>query len=249
MSLKKDEVDPPKSGYAFWSKVGALLLLIGVIGVTYWQFGGILSFEYLAQRETRLRSFQADFPIISAALAIALYVAVAGLSLPGAAVLSIACGWFFGFWEGLLVVSFGSAGGATLAFLMRRYLFRDWLQRSMQKRLSKINAAFETEGAFYLFSLRLVPVVPFFVINAMMGLTKIRVFTFWWVSQIGMLPGTAAYVYAGSTVPSLQVLAKEGARGIVSWQLVLALAIVGLLPLVVKKSIAFFLKHPHESGS
>lgn len=110
----------------------------------------------------------------------------------------------------------------------------------MQARLTGINDALEREGAFYLFTLRLIPVVPFFVVNAVMGLTRIRATTFWWVSQIGMLPGTAAFVYAGSTVPSLEVLAKEGVGKVLSWQLVLGFVILGLFPLAVKKLVSLF---------
>lgn len=125
-----------------------------------------------------------------------------------------------------------------MAFLMTRYILQDRVQGKFAKRLESINDAFDREEAFYLFTLRLIPAVPFFVINAVMGLTKIRVITFWWVSQLGMLPGTAAYVYAGSTVPSLKKLAEEGVGKVISWQLLLAFAILGLLPLVIKRVMA-----------
>lgn len=127
-----------------------------------------------------------------------------------------------------------------MAFLMTRYFLQGWVQQKFAKRLESINDAFDREGAFYLFTLRLIPAVPFFVINAVMGLTKIRAITFWWVSQLGMLPGTAAYVYAGSTVPSLKQLAEEGVGKVMSWQLLLAFAILGLLPLVIKRVMSFF---------
>jgi uncharacterized membrane protein YdjX (TVP38/TMEM64 family) len=189
----------------------------------------------LAGREAELRALRAQRPIAAILLAITTYIIVAGLSLPGAAGLSLVIAWYFGFWQGLVVVSIGSTAGATVAFLLARYLFRDWMQQKMAPRLAGIHEAFEREGAFYLFTLRLIPAVPFFVINAVMGLTRISAFTFWWVSQLGMLPGTAAYVYAGSRVPSLKVLADEGVGQILDWQLLIAFAIVGLLPLVIKK--------------
>ena len=184
-----------------------------------------------------MQAWKADSPIITVMLALAIYVAVAGLSLPGATVLTLVYGWYFGFWQGLLVVSFGSTAGAMIAFLISRYLLRDWIQSRMHERLLRIEGAFEREGAFYLFTLRLVPAVPFFIINAVMGLTKIRAATFWWVSQLGMLPATVAYVYAGSTVPSLQSLADDGVGGILNWKMLLAFAIIGILPLAIKKTL------------
>lgn len=223
-----------------WRKIGVALSLMSIAGLAYWQLGDRLSLDYIAQQDSQLRFLQVEYPVLAALAAVAIYVAVAGLSLPGAAVLTLVFGWYFGFWKGLLLVSLGSTGGATIAFLVSRYLFREWIQRIMQERLAGINAVFDREGAYYLFTLRLVPAVPFFVINAVMGLTKIRVATFWWVSQLGMLPGTAAYVYAGSLVPSLQTLANEGVGKVISWQLVLAFTILGVLPLAIKKAIALF---------
>ncbi len=226
---------------AYLGRVQKILILVGVLavgGTLFWLFRGVLSLDYLASQETQLRAWQAEYPVLAAASALALYIAVAGLSLPGAATaLSLVCGWYFGFWEGLLVVSFGSTSGAMLAFLLSRYLLRDWIQSRLAERLRRINEAFEREGAFYLFTLRLVPAVPFFAINVVMGLTKIRAITFAWVSQLGMLPGTAAYVYAGSTVPSLRSLADEGVSSVLSWQILVAFAILGILPLALKKAV------------
>jgi uncharacterized membrane protein YdjX (TVP38/TMEM64 family) len=217
-----------------------LLMLAGFVlagALEFWILGDKISFEYLASREADLRLWQANAPWITGIIATAIYVFVAGLSLPGAAVLTLACGWFFGFWHGVLVASCGSTGGAMVAFLLSRYFFRDWVQDAMQQRLGAINDAFEREGAFYLFTLRLVPVIPFFAINAIMGLTQIRARTYWWVSQLGMLPGTAAYVYAGSTVPSLKLLAEQGVGQVLSVRMVIAFAVLGILPLVLKKSL------------
>jgi len=227
---------PPKTGFA--KKIGLLVLLVVIAGVGFWLLGDRLSFEYLATQEAALREYRSDDPLWAAVIAIVVYIAVAGFSFPGALVLTLACGWYFGFWQGLLVVSLGSTAGATLAFLMTRYFLQGWVQQRFAKRLESVNEAFDREGAFYLFTLRLIPAVPFFVINAVMGLTKIRVITFWWVSQLGMLPGTAAYVYAGASVPSLKLLAEEGVGKVVSWQLLLAFAILGLLPLVTKRVMA-----------
>jgi len=222
------------------NKLGWLALLVVVaVGGGLWLLGDRLSLDHLATQESALRSYRQSFPIWAAIVAILAYVAVAGFSLPGASVLTLAYGWYFGFWQGLWVVSLGSTGGATLAFLLTRYLLRAWVQQKFARKLGAINEAFDREGAFYLFTLRLLPAVPFFVINAVMGLTKIRVVTFWWVSQLGMLPGTAAYVYAGTSVPSLQRLAEDGVGKVMSWQLLLAFAILGLLPLVAKRVVVF----------
>jgi len=219
--------------------VMAVVVVILVI-VGYYRYGDFLSLDYLAGRETELRELRAQRPIVAILLAITTYIIVAGLSLPGAAGLSLVIAWYFGFWQGLVVVSIGSTAGATVAFLLTRYLFRDWMQQKMAPRFAGIHDAFEREGAFYLFTLRLIPAVPFFVINAVMGLTHISAFTFWWVSQLGMLPGTAAYVYAGSRVPSLKILAEDGVGQILDWQLLIAFAIVGLLPLVIKRIMRRF---------
>lgn len=232
------ERSPQKRGK--FKKLGLLLLLLVLAGGAFWLVSDRLSLGYLADREVGLREYQLAHPIWAAIVAIAIYVLVAGLSLPGASVLTLVYGWYFGFWQGLWIVSFGSTGGATLAFLMTRYFLQGWVQGKFARRLASFNEAIEREGAFYLFTLRLIPAVPFFVINAVMGLTKLRVLTFWWVSQLGMLPGTAAYVYAGAAVPSLKELAEEGVGKVISWQLLLAFALLGLLPLVIKRMLALF---------
>ena len=148
--------------------------------------------------------------------------------------LTVVFGWYFGFVPGLIIVSFASTTGATLAFLLSRYILRSSIQRWFGERLRAFNAALEQDGTFYLFTLRLVPAVPFFVINLVMGLTPFRVLPYWWVSQIGMLPGTAVYVYAGATVPDLQALNDRSIGDILSPQLIVAFALLGLFPLVVK---------------
>ncbi len=220
-------------------KIVLLIAVIGVVGFSIWKFGDQLSLSALAERETEFRQFQSDHPVMVYGVAFLVYVAVAGLSLPGAAGMTLIIGWLFGFWSAMLIVSFGSTAGATVAFLLSRYLMRDAIQNRFGDRLTKFNEALEREGAFYLFTLRLIPVVPFFVINVVMGLTPLRVTTFWWVSQVGMIPGTAAYVYAGTSVPDLQTLATKGAGGIISPQLLGAFVILGLLPIVIKKILSW----------
>jgi len=213
------------------------VVVVSAIAFTYWQFRDRLTLAALSDHESALRDAISEHPIAAYAIAFAVYVVVTGLSLPGAAALTLVSGWLFGFWRAVLLVSFASTTGATLAFLLSRFLFRDFVQRRFGERLQKFDEALEQEGAFYLFALRLVPAVPFFVINAVMGLTPIRTRTYWWVSQLGMLPGTAVYVAAGASVPSLKVLADRGVAGILAPQLITAFVALGVFPLVVKRIV------------
>jgi uncharacterized membrane protein YdjX (TVP38/TMEM64 family) len=221
-----------------WHKLILLALLAVLIIVGYTQFRETLTLTSLAQKEAQLREVQHQHPVLVYGAAFLLYVMVTGLSLPGATVLTLVYGWYFGVLRGVIVVSFASTTGATLAFLMSRFLFRDAIQRRFGDRLEKFNQALEREGPFFLFTLRLIPAVPFFVINAVMGLTPIRTRTFWWVSQLGMLAGTVVYVYAGSSVPSLRTLAEEGIHAVFTpgqlTQIVAAFALLGLFPLAVR---------------
>lgn len=163
----------------------------------------------------------------------ALYVLVTALSLPGAVIMTLAGGALFGFLPALIVVSFASTIGATLAFLVSRFLLRDWVQHKFRERLQVLNAGIENEGGFYLFTLRLVPIFPFFVINLVMGLTPMRTSTFYWVSQLGMLAGTAVYVNAGTRLGQMQTV-----NGILSAELLLSFALLGVFPLLARKTVA-----------
>ncbi len=220
----------------------ALVLVLAVPAglVVFLKFGDSLSLEALATREEALRDLHAARPVMAMGAAFVAYVVMAGLSIPGATVLTLVLAWLLGFWRGIALVSFASTAGATVAFLLSRFVLRDLVRARFGKRLAGFNAALEREGAFYLFSLRLIPVVPFFVINLVMGLTPIRARTFWWVSQLGMLPGTAVYVYAGSQFPSLRALSEKGVAGILTPGLVAAFVTLGLFPLLVKKLMGRF---------
>lgn len=236
---KQPESAPLRTGRS-WTKLLVFAAVVIAIAVGYTQFGDALSLDSLARREADLRQAQQDFPILIFGIAFLIYVAVTGLSLPGAAGLTLLFGWYFGFWRGVVLVSFASTTGATLAFFLSRYLFRDTIQNRFGDRLATFNKSLEREGAFYLFTLRLIPAVPFFVINVVMGLTPIRPRSYWWVSQVGMLPGTAVYVYAGSSVPDLTTLAEKGVGGILSPQLIIAFVLLGIFPLIVKKLMQRF---------
>lgn len=230
------------------TKVVVLVALAAVIGTAYWKFGNAETLDWLAQQESQLRAFQTDNPVLVYGVAFLVYVTVTGLSLPGAAVMTLLMGWYFGWGASTVLVSFASTAGATIAFLLSRYLFRDSIQKKFGERLRVFNEALEREGAFYLFTLRLIPAVPFFVVNVVMGLTKLPVFTYWWVSQLGMLAGTAVYCYAGSRIPDLQTLTQEGARAVFSGsqllQIGIAFTLLGVFPLAAKKLIGLFAKKP-----
>ena len=214
------------------------LLLLGFVlvtcGLVTWKYGSTLSLDYLATQEEVLRDYQQEYRWLAYLAAFALYVVVTGLSIPGAVVLTLLYGWFFGFLPAVILVSFASTLGATVAFWLSRYLFREAMEARFGQRLGQFTAALRREGPYYLFTLRLIPVVPFFVINVVMGLTPLTTSTFWWVSQIGMLPGTLVYVYAGASVPTLAALAQEGTGGILSVRVVAAFAAIGIFPLLVR---------------
>lgn len=223
-----------------WPRLLALAVLLAVAGAVWAAYGDALTLQNLADREAQLRQFQVEHPWLTYSSAFALYVAVTGLSLPGATVLSLAYGWFFGLLRGTVLVSFASTSGATVAFLLSRYLLRDAVMRRFGERLDGFLNALQREGAYYLFSLRLIPLVPFFVINVVMGLTPLPAWKFWWVSQLGMLPGTVVYLYAGASVPDLQTLADRGLKGILQPELIVAFTLLGLFPIVVKRLAARF---------
>ncbi|MFQ5733915.1 MAG: TVP38/TMEM64 family protein [Planctomycetaceae bacterium] len=238
--------DARRSGQSVFVKLLVLAGILALFGYLYVEYRDQLTLQSIAAKEKEFRTFQDEHPVGVFAAAFLIYVAVTGLSLPGATVLTLTYGWFFGFWPALLLVSFASTGGATVAFLLSRYLLRDTIQNKFGDRLTKFNAALEREGAFYLFTLRLIPAVPFFVINVVMGLTPIRVWTYWWVSQVGMLAGTSVYVYAGSVMPTAEKLADRGLTGTLSPQLIVAFVALGIFPLAVKKIMGRF--RPAEDG-
>lgn len=233
------ESPQPLYGYA---RLVVFVTLAVVIGLGYYFFRDRLTLEYFATQESLWKQFADRHSILIYLLAYLIYAGITGLSLPGAVPLTLTYGWFFGFWQGLILVSFASTTGATLAFLTSRYLFRDSIKSRYEEKFQQINQQFEKEGAFYLFFMRLVVAFPFFLINIVMGLTTIRTWTYWWVSQIGMLPGTAVFVYAGTSFPTLQELSEQGAKGILTPQLIVAFILLGTFPLLVKKIATHFHK-------
>ena len=182
------------------------LIVLGIAVFSYFDLGRYLTLDYLKASQAKFQElYRADrFPVIAAYMGI--YITVTAMSLPGAAVLTLAGGGLFGLIVGTIAVSFASTIGATLACLISRFLLRDWVQNKFRNKLTTINQGIEKEGAFYLFSLRLVPIFPFFMINLVMGLTRMSLFTFFWVSQIGMLAGTLVYVNAGKELAKIDSL-------------------------------------------
>lgn len=178
---------------------------------------------YLEQRELVIGSYMA------------IYILVTSLSLPGAAVLTLLGGALFGLFAGTVIVSFASTIGATLACFVSRYLLRDWVQGKLGDKLTTVDEGIEKEGAFYLFTLRLIPVFPFWMINLVMGLTKLPLRTFYWVSQVGMLPGTVVYINAGKELGKIDSL-----KGILSPGLIISFVILGLFPITVKKVMRLY---------
>jgi pyruvate/2-oxoglutarate dehydrogenase complex dihydrolipoamide dehydrogenase (E3) component/uncharacterized membrane protein YdjX (TVP38/TMEM64 family) len=210
-----------------------ILLMVVVAAALALYFGGGSEYLTLAKMQSLLgtaRDFVAANPLGAALGFGAVYIAATALSLPGATLLTLFCGAVFGLWQGLLIASFASSIGATLAMLASRYILRDSVRGRFGKRLKRIDEGIEREGGFYLFALRLVPIFPFFVINLAMGLTAIRAWTFYWVSQLGMLAGTFVYVNAGRELGQLESLS-----GILSPGLLIAFAALGLLPLIARK--------------
>ena len=206
------------------------LILAAIAGFFVLDLGQYLDLERLKAQQAALNAQVAANPWQAAGLFGLAYVAVTALSLPGAALMTLLAGALFGLFEGFVLVSFASTLGATLAMLSSRFLLRDWVQGRFGQRLAGIDKGIEREGAFYLFALRLVPLFPFFLINLAMGLTRLPVRTYWWVSQLGMLPGTLVYVNAGRELGQLESLS-----GILSPGLLGAFVLLGLFPLIARK--------------
>ena len=213
-----------------------LLVIISLLIAAFFIFdaGQYLTLDYLKSQHQSFIDYYKHNQSKTIAIYFIIYVTVTALSLPGAVIMTLAGGAIFGVLVGTIVVSFASTIGATLAFLVSRLLLRDVVQKKFGDKLKAVNEGIEKEGIFYLFTLRLIPVFPFFVINLVMGLTPIRVLQFFLVSQVGMLAGTVVYVNAGKQLASLDSL-----KGILSPGLLLSFALLGLFPLIAKKFVNF----------
>jgi uncharacterized membrane protein YdjX (TVP38/TMEM64 family) len=215
-----------------WMVAGAVIGLVVLFFV--FDLGQYLSLAYLKSRQEWLVGIYTRHTLWTIGAYMLVYIMVTALSLPGAAVMTLAGGALFGLVTGTVVISFASTIGATLAFLVSRFLLKNWVQDRFKDKLHAINQGIERDGAFYLFTLRLVPVFPFFIINLVMGLTPIRTIRFYLVSQLGMLPGTLVYVNAGTQLAQIDSL-----KGILSPGLLLSFALLGIFPLLARKGVAF----------
>jgi len=213
-----------------------LVAIIAAIFASFFIFDlqQYFSLEFLKSQKDALNALYAEKPILVAGAFFLTYVLFAALALPAATILTLAGGAIFGFWTGLLLVSFSSTIGATLAFIFTRFLFHDAIQAKFGDRLQAMNEGIEKEGAFYVFGMRLVPIFPFVMINSLLALTKLKTWTFYWASQIGMLAGTAVYVNAGTQIAQIDSLA-----GIANPKLIGSFVLLGVFPIIAKKTLNF----------
>ena len=225
-------------------KILIVLALIGLIALfKIFNLGEYFSLSYIKESQEKFELMYREHraPVIAGYMAV--YILVTSLSLPGAAVMTLAGGALFGLMTGTVVVSFASTIGATLACLVSRFILREWVQGKFGEKLNTINKGIEKEGSFYLFTLRLIPVFPFWLINLVMGLTKMPLRTFFWVSQVGMLAGTIVYVNAGKELAKIESLS-----GILSPTLIFSFVLLGLFPLLTKKILGWYKKRKVKGG-
>ncbi len=215
------------------SKLILVVVVIALIAAFFaFDLGQYLTLEYLKGKQADITAYYQTNPVQTITVFMAFYIAAIALSFPGATLLTLVAGAVFGLVNGTIIVSFASSIGATLAFLVSRYVLRDWVQAKFGDRLKPINDGVAKEGGFYLFTMRLVPAFPFFLINLVMGLTQIKTWTFYWVSQLGMLLGTIVYVNAGTQLSTITTL-----RGILAPEIIGAFVLLGVFPIIAKKII------------
>jgi len=214
-----------------------LIVALACIAFAFWWFdlGRFLSLDYMREIQGSIKDVYARHSTLVLLAFGVCYTVATALSFPGAGIMTVAAGGFFGLFKGVIVVSFASTIGACLAFILARTLLRDWVVKRFGEKLTAVNEGVEKEGDFYLFSLRLIPIFPFFMINVLMALTKMPLRTFGGVSQLGMLPGTIVFVNAGRELAKIDSLA-----GILSPSLIFSFCLMGILPLVMKKLIVFY---------
>ncbi len=228
-----------------WMPKAILIAAVVTFVVLFFVFDlkSYLTLGYLKSQQNALADFYQQNQLLMISGYLAIYIVSTAMSLPGATILTLAGGGIFGFWLGLVLVSFASTIGATLAFAAARFLLKESIQNKFGDKLKAINNGIEKDGDFYLFSLRLVPIIPFFVINLVMGLTPIKMYRFFFVSQLGMLAGTAVYVNAGTQLSKI-----ESTSDIVSPGLIASFVLLGVFPLVAKKSLAYFKNRSQKSA-
>ncbi len=211
-----------------------LLVLIGA-AVLAWQFclAPYLTITEMARLEDRLRQGYANEPIWCLFVAFVVYVVAIGLSLPVSTFLSLVYAWLFG-WVAVPLLNLAATTGATIAFLCARYIFRDWVQNRFHHFLQPINAGFHADGFYYVISLRLIALFPFFVVNLVVGLIPIRCRTYVAATMIGMIPLNIVFVYLGMQIPSFHDISEDGIRSFLSWQILFGFGLIGLIPLAMR---------------
>ncbi len=215
-------------------KLLLLLLFAAAIAAYFWfDLGQYVSLDAFKAQQAQIVAAKDANPALYIGGFFLLYIAVTALSLPGAAIMSLVAGALFGLVTGSIVVSFASSIGATLAFLSSRFLLRDWVASKFGERMQAIDDGLARDGAFYLFTLRLIPLFPFFVVNLVMGLTRIKTPTFYWVSQIGMLPATIVFVNAGTQISQI-----ESTAGLLSPMLIGSFVLLGCFPWIARGLVA-----------
>ncbi len=224
-------------------------LLVALIVIIIYLFnrydlGQYLTLDYIKENQAKFNELYNQNPFVYILAFFLIYVTITAVSLPGAAILTLLAGALFGLVVGAILVSFASTIGASLAFLMSRFLFRDFFQKKFSYFFDKINQGFEKEGKFYLFSLRLVPLFPFFVINVVMGLTKMDLKSFYWVSQLGMFLGTVIYVNAGSSLANINDLGD-----ILSFNIIISFVLIGIFPILAKRLVEYYRKKKSSTGN
>ena len=216
------------------AKIAIVLLLVAAVGAYFiFDLGHFLDLGYLKSSQAAFGAYYTAHPLRALGIYFAVYLALTALSIPGATFVTLAGGALFGLAVGTVVVSFASAVGATLAFWASRYLLRDWARQTFRKQFEAVDAGVERDGVFYLFSLRLLPLFPFFVVNLLMGLTGMRTWTFYWGSQLGMLAGTVVYVNAGTRLASIETLSDIATPAVLG-----SFVLLGIFPLIASKIMA-----------
>jgi len=210
-----------------------LVLLSAIAAYFFFDLGQILNLDSFKASQAEIGAAKDANPALYITGFFLLYVAVTGLSIPGAAIMTLVAGALFGVVVGTIIVSFASTIGATLAFLSARFVLRDWVQGKFGERLRAIDDGLQKDGAFYVFTLRLIPVFPFFVINLLMGLTRVKTRTFFWVSQLGMLPATIVFVNAGTQISKI-----ESTAGLLSPTLIVSFVALAFFPWAAKGIVA-----------
>ncbi|MBD3324251.1 TVP38/TMEM64 family protein [candidate division KSB3 bacterium] len=226
---------PAKHGTLISKIIIVCVVILLIILFYVFDLGQYFSLEYIKSSQERFAQLYEAHTVLVIATYMGIYIVMAALSLPGAAVMTLLGGALFGRLIGTLAVSFASTIGATLACFVARFLLRDWVQNKLGDKIKPINQGIQREGAFYLFTMRLIPAFPFWVINLVMGLTSLPLRTFYWVSQVGMLPGTFVYVNAGTELAQIDSLG-----GILSPSLIISFVILGIFPIAVKKIMGWY---------